>query len=168
MRINFNTLALLSAVLVSAPSCGSDENGENGGAGDGDSSAGDGDNTAGGDGDGDGNGGGTGSGGNSGSGSSGTVGDGDASGGGMSIATPFEACAVDAIEAEARPADIFFMIDQSISMIDHTVPDNDDSAPTRWDVLRDAVMEFIEDDASAGLRVAAVVRVRGRLSACST
>ena len=141
MRINFKTLALLSAVLVSTPSCGGDDDdGSGGGNGDGDTSGGDGDGSSGA---------GNGTGGGSGDGN----GDGDGDGDGMTIATEFEACAVEAREAEALPADIFFMIDQSISMIQNTVPPDDPSAPTRWDVLRDAVTEFIDDDASAGLRV---------------
>lgn len=149
VRINLKTLALLSAVLVSAPSCGGDDDGGNGGNGDGDSSVGDGDA-----GDGDGSGDGDSNNGDGDSGDGDGSGDGDSGDGdGMNIADEFEACAVEAREAESLPADIFFMIDQSISMVDHTVPDNDDSAPTRWKVLRDAVLEFVDDDASAGLRV---------------
>ena len=145
MRINFKALALLSAVLVSTPSCGGDDDeGKGGASGDGDTSSGDDDGNSGS---------GSGTGGGSGDGDGNGSGDGDGDGDGMTIATEFEACAVEAREAESLPADIFFMIDQSISMIEHTVPDNDDSAPTRWKVLRDAVIEFVDDEDSAGLRV---------------
>lgn len=69
------------------------------------------------------------------------------------VGEDFETCAAEAREAEALPADIIFMIDQSISMVDHTVPEGVEGAPTRWDLLREAVLEFIRDEESEGLRV---------------
>ncbi len=69
------------------------------------------------------------------------------------VGQDFEACAAEAREAEALPADIIFMIDQSVSMVEHTVPDNVEGAPTRWDLLRESVLEFIQSDEASGLRV---------------
>jgi hypothetical protein len=69
------------------------------------------------------------------------------------VGEDFEACAAEAREAEALPADIIFMIDQSISMIEHTVPEGVEGAPTRWELLREAVLEFFRSEESAGLRI---------------
>lgn len=126
--------------------CGSDDDDGNGGAGE---KSNGGDNGAGAS---DGAGGqGTSTGGSSSGGAAASGGDG--SGGMASLANEFETCAVEAKEAETLPADIVFLIDQSQSMIDRHVPPDDPDGPTRWDVLREAVLSFIDSDSSRDLRM---------------
>lgn len=65
----------------------------------------------------------------------------------------FEACAVESREAEVIAADIFIMLDQSISMGEHRIVESDPDSPTRWEALTDALKGFIGSDEAAGLRV---------------
>jgi hypothetical protein len=78
--------------------------------------------------------------------SGGTTGSTGSSGG---IAPEFEACASESREAESVPLDIFMMVDQSVSMVQHEVS----PGVTRWAALKQALIEFIEAPESAGLRV---------------
>ncbi len=63
----------------------------------------------------------------------------------------FEACASDAREAESMPADILIMLDKSISMSEHRVPEPD--GPTRWEVITQGLIDFAQSSESQGLGV---------------
>lgn len=91
---------------------------------------------------------GNGTGGNSGSGNAGTGGS-AAGGGSGGLAAGFEECASEAREIEAVPVDIFMMIDVSVSMVQNEVS----SGVTRWDALKEGLIEFVEAAESEGLRV---------------
>ena len=141
----FSTAIVMTGLALVA-ACSSDDDGNGSGAGDGSAKGDSGDGgTASADGSG-GDGSGTGGGDSTGTGASSAVDD------TPKIANAFDECAAEAWEAEAQRADILFMIDQSSSMT-RTVPQNVDGAPRRWDLLRDAVLNFVESDEAKGLRV---------------
>lgn len=66
-------------------------------------------------------------------------------------ATDFEACTGIVLEGESLPADIFVMLDKSVSMDEHRVPEPD--GPTRWDVVTEALTRFVTNEDAAGLGV---------------
>lgn len=74
-------------------------------------------------------------------------------GGRADLAPDFEACADSSNPAETVPADVFILIDQSISMEENRVDSSDPSSPTRWEALTTALKAFIESPKSEGLRV---------------
>jgi hypothetical protein len=65
----------------------------------------------------------------------------------------FEDCTGSSFESEASEADIFFLVDRSVSMGDHNVVESDPNSPTRWEALTTALKEFINDPSSETLRV---------------
>jgi len=74
-------------------------------------------------------------------------------GGRQEITPAFESCAESSNQAEVVPADVFILVDQSISMEDNRVNPADPSSPTRWEALTTAIKAFIESPSSEGLRV---------------
>lgn len=74
-------------------------------------------------------------------------------GGSASDIIDFEACAAESREAEVKAADIFVLLDQSISMGDHQVVESDPDSPTRWEALTEALKGFVNSPEAEGLRV---------------
>lgn len=74
-------------------------------------------------------------------------------GGRQEITPAFESCAESSNPAAAVPADVFILVDQSVSMDDNRVNPADPSSPTRWEALTTALKAFIESPRSEGLRV---------------
>ena len=65
--------------------------------------------------------------------------------------TAFEACASDVRTAESMPADLLIMLDVSVSMGEHLVPEPD--GPTRWEVATQGIIEFVQSPQSEGVGV---------------
>lgn len=75
-------------------------------------------------------------------------------GGSSSVDLPeFDGCTGASFESEATAADIFFLVDRSVSMGEHNVVESDPDSPTRWEALTSALKEFFADEASENLRV---------------
>lgn len=79
-------------------------------------------------------------------------GSGNLGGSGSTDLPEFDDCTGASFESEATAADIFFLVDRSISMGEHNVVESDPDSPTRWEALTSALKEFFSDPASENLR----------------
>jgi len=86
-------------------------------------------------------------------GSSTDPGSGNMGGSGSGSLPEFDGCTGASYESEASEADIFFLVDRSVSMGDHNVVESNPDSPTRWEALTVALKDFFNDPASENLRV---------------
>ena len=78
---------------------------------------------------------------------------GNLGGSGSGSLPEFDSCTGQSFESEASEADIFFLVDRSVSMGDHNVVESDPDSPTRWEALTVALKDFFGDPSSENLRV---------------
>lgn len=86
-------------------------------------------------------------------GSSDDPGSGNLGGSGSSELPEFDDCTGASYESEASEADIFFLVDRSVSMGDHNVVEADPDSPTRWEAITTSLKDFFNDPSSENLRV---------------
>jgi len=86
-------------------------------------------------------------------GSSDAPGSGNLGGSGSTDLPEFDDCTGASFESEASEADIFFLVDRSVSMGDHNVVESDPDSPTRWEAITTALKDFFNDPSSENLRV---------------